>query len=212
MEPQPSPLEYATPAREVDRPTLDEIDGAVSLTFPTAPRWLAILPVVSCFVVASSQTIITGVKAWMLWHLATTIGASIAAVDLLRITSFDFVQVPILWAIAFGVLIQYHRWGRITSSITASERALVFWRQGVRRSRRREYAADRIADVRLKTAKDVFTRRNVFDLIFDIRGRWLPIQRRLKSRDATFARQVLAAFRRALRLPQKPDDSDRAAG
>jgi hypothetical protein len=185
--------------------TLESADDWARVTFPVAPRWAYLYPIV-IGAVAGSMELAAGIRLFSVFSSMTVTGgpSTHGAIAQRHIGAVILVPMGITmlgwWGFAAYSLWKYLRWGRVPRVLVASADVLTLTRLRWWRIRQRHVPAEEISRVELRSLKPLVGRRAVANLRI-YRKRGLPLWFRLSSVDPHSPRQIAEAIAQKLNKP-----------
>jgi hypothetical protein len=201
----PPALEYEPSAPQPRQLTLECANDWARVSFPVAPRWAYLLPIV-IGAVAGSMEFAAGIRLFSTFSSMTVIGGPSAqgAVAQRHIEAEILVPMGITvlgwWGFVAYSLWTYHRWGRVPCVLVASADVLTFTRLRWWRIRQRRWPADEILGIEFRTVKNLITKHTVADL-YVRRKQCFRLRFRLYSLDPQLPRQIAEAIAQRLNRP-----------
>jgi hypothetical protein len=201
----PPSLEYEQTAPSPRQLTLECADDWARVTFPAAPRWAYLLPIL-IGAVAGLMELAAGIRLFSTFSGMAVIGGPSAQGAVAQRHFEAEILVPMgitmlgWWGFAAYSLWKYRRWGRVPRILVASADVLTLTRLRWWRIRQRRLPTDEIRGVELRKVKSLIGKRIVADL-FILRPRGWRLRFRLSSLDPQLPRQIAEAIAQKLNRP-----------
>jgi hypothetical protein len=185
-------LGYESPQRAPEAISFEDDERFCALTFPLSPRWQALFGVVMSLILASTflvgfaygvqQFVLTGMPRFVIWVLAPFLGYGVLSA-----------------ATAYFSLRSYLRFGQVPRSVSVDRIGKSLSIRAERAKWSHAWPLRSVRDVRLKPLKGVIGWGPTMELTLHIRGRLLPLQWRLREKDAPAVERFIECVQQACR-------------